>query len=76
MLAEEALATLSCHLWYLSPNTVLFSLASEKLEDGDKSIIATRLLCMPKTNERHLGLPTFPRLIEKTELWDLLTSDC
>ena len=34
LLAEEALATLSRHLWYLSPSTVLFSLASKKLEDG------------------------------------------
>ena len=35
-LADEALATLSRHLWYLVPNNVLFSLASNKLEDDDK----------------------------------------
>ena len=39
-LAEEALVTLSCHLWYLVPNNVLFSHASEKLEDDDKSRMA------------------------------------
>ena len=31
-LADEALATLSRHLWFLAPNTVLFSLVSEKPE--------------------------------------------
>ena len=35
LLAEEALATLSRHLCYLSPSTVLFSLASKKLKDDD-----------------------------------------
>ena len=44
LLAEEALATLSRHLWFLAPNTVLFTLTSEKLEDEDKSRIAVRLV--------------------------------
>ena len=34
VLAGEALATLSCHLWFLAPTTVLFSLTSEKLEEA------------------------------------------
>ena len=46
-LADEALATLSRHLWFLAPSTVLFSLASEKLEDDDKSRIAVKLLQLP-----------------------------
>ena len=74
-LADEGLATLSRHLWYLAPNTVLLSLASEKLGDDDKSRIATRLLSLPKPKKSHMGLPTFPKLTEKTELWDLVTSD-
>ena len=37
-LADKALATLSCHLWFLAPNTVLFTFASEKLEDEDDAI--------------------------------------
>ena len=74
-LADEALATLSRHLWFLAPSTVLFSLASEKLEDDDKSRIAVKLLQLPKPKETHFGLPTFPKLTEKTELRDLVTSD-
>ena len=33
LLADEALTTLSHHLWYLAPNNTLFSLAGKKLED-------------------------------------------
>ena len=73
LLAEEALATLSRHLWYLSPNTVLFSLASKKLEDNDKSSIAARLLSQPEKIK--LGYPDFPKLTDKTELRDLVTPD-
>ena len=71
--AEEALATLSRHLWYLSPSTVLFSLASKKLEDNDKSSIAARLLSQPEKIK--LGYPDFPKLTDKTELRDLVTPD-
>ena len=72
---NKALATLSCHLWFLAPTTVLFSLASEKLEDDDKSRIAVRLLKLPKSKEMHQGLPTFPKFSVKTELLDLVTSE-
>ena len=75
LLAEEALATLSRHLWYLSPSTVLFSLASKKLEDNDKSSIAARLLSQPKPEKIKLGYPDFPKLTDKTELRDLVTPD-
>ena len=46
-LTDKALATLSRHLWFLAPNTVLFTLASEKLEDDDtfdKSRITVKLV--------------------------------
>ena len=75
MLADDALTTLSRHLWFLAPNTVLFSLVSEKLEDDDKSRIAVRLLTLPKSKEMHQGLPTFPKFSVKTELLDLVTSE-
>ena len=75
MLAEEALATLSRHLWYLSPSTVLFSLASEKLEDDDKSSIAARMLSLPKPDKIKMGYMDFSRMSEKTELRDLVTPD-
>ena len=75
LLADEALATLSRHLWFLAPTTVLFSLASEKLEEDDKSRIAVRLLTLPKSKEMNTGLPTYPKLSDKTELRDLVTSE-
>ena len=34
-----------------------------------------KLLQLPKLKETHFGLPTFPKLTEKTELRDLITSD-
>ena len=34
-----------------------------------------KLLQLPKPKETHFGLPTFPKLTEKTELRDLVTSD-
>ena len=74
-LADEALATLSRHLWFLAPTTVLFSLASEKLDDDDKSGIAARLLSLPKPNKIKLGYPDFPKLTDKTKLRDLVTPD-
>ena len=73
LLAEEALATLSRHLWYLSPSTFLFSLASKKLEVDDKSSIVARMLSLPKPDKIKLGYPDFPRLFEKTELRDMFT---
>ena len=68
-------SALLIYYWYLSPSTVLFSLASEKLEDDDKSSIAARLLSLPKPDKIKLGYPEFPKLSEKTELRDLVTSD-
>ena len=65
-LADEALTTLSCHLWFLAPTTVLFSLVSEKLEDDDKSRIVVKLLQLSKPREMNKGLPTFPKMSEKT----------
>ena len=65
-LADEALTNLSCHLWFLAPTTVLFSLVSEKLEDDDKSRIVVKLLQLSKPKEMNKGLPTFPKMSEKT----------
>ena len=74
-LADEALATLSRHLWFLALNTVLFSLVSEKLEDDDKSRIAARLMSLPRPNKIKFGYPAFPKMSDKTELPDLVTSN-
>ena len=57
------------------PNNVLFSLTSNKLEDDDKSRIAARLMSLPRPDKIKFGYPAFPKLSDKTELWDLVTSD-
>ena len=59
------------------PNNVLFSLTSNKLEDDDKSWIAAKLNSLPRPDKIKFGYPAFPKLsdIDKTELWDLVTSD-
>ena len=54
------------------PNNVLFSLTSNKLEDDDKSRIAARLMSLPRPDKIKFGYPAFPKLSDKTELWDLL----
>ena len=57
------------------PNNVLFSLASNKLEDDDKSRIAAKLMSLPRPDKIKFVYPAFPKLSDKTELWDLVTSD-
>ena len=54
--------------------TVLLSLASEKLEDDDKTMIAVRLVSA-KTKGDTFGTANLSQLTEKTELWDLVTSN-
>ena len=53
---------------------LLFSLASEKLEDDDKTMIAVRLVSA-KTIGDTFGTANLSKLTEKTELWDLVTSN-
>ena len=57
------------------PNNVLFSLTSNKLEDDDKSRIAAKLMSLPRPDKINSGYPAFPKLSDKTELWDLVTSN-
>ena len=51
------------------------ALVSEKLEDDDKSGIAARLMSLPRPNKIKFGYPDFPKMSDKTELPDLVTSD-
>ena len=46
LLADEALTTLSHHLWYLAPNNTLFSLAGKKLEDRMMKSAALQTSCI------------------------------
>ena len=72
-LADSALATLNRHLWYLAPQTVLFALFSDKVSEDTKSRMAARLLTLDRPDSPSLGLPKFPVITAKTELWDLVT---
>jgi len=72
-LAESALATLNRHLWYLAPQTVMFALFSNKVSEDTKSRMAARLLTLDRPDSPSLGLPKFPVITAKTELWDLVT---
>ena len=47
-------------------NNVLFSLASNKLEDDDKSRIAARLMSLPRPDKIKFGYPAFPKLSDKS----------
>ena len=72
-LAESALATLNRHLWYLAPHTVMFALFSNEVSEDTKSRMAARLLTLDRPDSPSLGLPKFPVITAKTELWDLVT---
>ena len=72
-LANKALDTLSRHLWYLAPTTVLFSLFSNLVTDDEKSGIAAKLLSLPRDTEIKFGLPSFPEVTATTQLRDLVT---
>ena len=72
-LANKALDTLSRHLWYLAPTTVLFSLFSNLVTEEEKSGIAAKLLSLPRDSEIQFGIPKFPELTVTTQLRDLVT---
>ena len=46
LLADEALTTLSHHLWFLAPNNTLISLAGKKLEDRMMKSAALQTSCI------------------------------
>ena len=73
-LTESALATLSRHLWYLAPQTVLFGLFSGKVSEDHMSR-ACRLLTLDRKESPILGVPKFPVLTAETELCDLITEE-
>ena len=73
-LADSALDTLSRHRWYLAEHVIPFALFSDNVTDEEKAKIAERLLTLSRDSVPSLGLPEFPVVTEKTELWDLVTS--
>ena len=77
VIADEALKTLSRHLWYLSDLTVPLALFSEKVDQDTKARMAAKLIMFrEEDNEsKKLEKPTFPDISEKTELYDLITSN-
>ena len=72
-LADSAIATMNRHLWYLTPQTVMFALFSNRVSDDAKSRMAARLLTLDRPDSPSLGIPKFPVITANTELWDLVT---
>ena len=71
MIADKALKTLSRHLWYLSDLTVPLALYSEKVDRDTKA----RMFRGEDDESKKLEKPKFPDITEKTELYDLITSN-
>ena len=76
LLADEALTTLSHHLWYLAPNNTLFSLAGKKLEDRmmKSAALQTSFICQNQTKSS-LDIWTLwsclPEYLPLSHIWDL-----
>ena len=75
MVATEALATLSRHLWYLVPNAVMFCLFSELVSIEEKLAIRDKLLSLESPTTMNLKKPVFPTLTTETTLCDLVTKE-
>ena len=73
-IADTALDTLSRHRWYLAEHVVPFAFFSDNVTEEEKAKMAEKLLTLEKDGVPSLGLPVFPEVTEKTELWDLVTS--
>ena len=69
LLADEALTTLSHHLWYLAPNNTLFSLVGG--QDDEKCSIANKLY-LPKPDIIKFGYSDSLKLSDENELQDLM----
>ena len=74
MVATEALATLSRHLWYLVPNAVMFCLFS-LVSIEEKLAIRDKLLSLESPTTMNLKKPVFPTLTTETTLCDLVTKE-
>ena len=69
-LAEVILASISLHLWYLTPQSIPLALADETLSADQRSWIATGLSSTPRPESHPIGKPTFPDLSTwKDKLW-------
>ena len=71
-LAEVVLTVLQRHCWYLTEQTVVFSLFSNRLNRDQKSRIAAKLLTQNPSEKFGSGPPKFPVMTEKTKLENLL----
>ena len=74
-ISNEAIVVLNRHCWYLTPETVMFSLFSEKVSCDEKSGIARKLLTMKEDipTSYKLEKPKFPTIDRGTSLQDLVT---
>ena len=61
-LSELVLQSINLHLWYLTPQTIIFALVDESLSTDQRSSLAVDLSNIPRSKTLPLGKPTFPDL--------------
>ena len=73
--AEFALKAMKRHLYYLTQENVIMSLFSNRLDDDQKSRIASRLLTFPKPEEFKAEKPTPPTLLDMNTTLEALVGE-
>ena len=61
-LAQIVLDSISLHLWYITPQSIPLALVDETLTMDQRSMIAVKLLKIPRPAKFALGKPSFPDL--------------
>ena len=66
-LADVVLQSINLHLWYLTPQAIVFSIVDESLPDDIRSSLAVDLSTIPRSMDMPLGKPSFPDLSSFSE---------
>lgn len=76
-IADACLKKLERHMWYLKPETVIFSLCSKKVSPAEKLLMALKLTTFPRPDRSSLTSTTDEdvSLNDKTTLVDLVTAE-
>ena len=62
-LAFQCLQSCYRHLWYLTPQLVIFALCDKDTDIGEKEEMAKKLFSIPRPEKINLGKPTFPQVL-------------
>ena len=75
-MADQALATISRHLWYLTPASVILALFSDEVDNDEKEEMRLKLLDVKEFYDPanfEVKKPIFPEIYPNTQLVDLIT---